>query len=307
MTNFYWSVYKNLERELIELSNQIHFDDKQLSIYSVKISELLIRCVVEIESISKDLFLNIGGEVPTDGDLYFDTDCIQLLEENWLLSKKKVIISAQNFYFLKEENKILTPLKNANKRGTSSSHWKRAYQAVKHNRVLNLKRGNIKNLLRALAALYVLNLYFKDNEFDLQKDSQALDFNESLGSEIFSIKIHIQSGTNSSGIYNKKPDFDECIYFTRTTEETAKIFYESINEVNKKKQELVSQHLMSVIQDKLKNQSNLTQENSGKIINQIVEEENKKIGTKFLIQAARGNKIKYEQLRYESILNKNQI
>ena len=56
MINLYWPIYKNLEREFIELSNWIHIDDNQLSIYSVKISELLIRCSVEIESISKDLY-----------------------------------------------------------------------------------------------------------------------------------------------------------------------------------------------------------------------------------------------------------
>ena len=30
MTNIYWPVYKNLEKELVELSNQVHIDDKQL-------------------------------------------------------------------------------------------------------------------------------------------------------------------------------------------------------------------------------------------------------------------------------------
>jgi hypothetical protein len=46
MINLFWPVYKNLEHEVVELSNKIHFDDKQLSVYSVKISELLIRCAV---------------------------------------------------------------------------------------------------------------------------------------------------------------------------------------------------------------------------------------------------------------------
>ena len=57
MTNLYWPIYKKIEKEIVELSNHIHFDDNQLSVYSVKIVELLIRCVVEIEAISKDLYL----------------------------------------------------------------------------------------------------------------------------------------------------------------------------------------------------------------------------------------------------------
>jgi len=100
MANLYWSVYKNLEKEVLELSNQIHIDDEQLKVYSIKISELLIRCSVEIESISKDLFFNEGGIEPSNRDLFFDTDCLDLLETKWLLSKKKIIISAYNFYFI---------------------------------------------------------------------------------------------------------------------------------------------------------------------------------------------------------------
>ena len=31
--NLYWSVYQNLEKELIELTNHIHVDDKQINVY----------------------------------------------------------------------------------------------------------------------------------------------------------------------------------------------------------------------------------------------------------------------------------
>lgn len=65
MNNYYWAVYKNLERELSDLSNLIHIDDKQLNVYSIKIAELLLRTVVEIESISKTLYFQNGGENQT--------------------------------------------------------------------------------------------------------------------------------------------------------------------------------------------------------------------------------------------------
>ena len=98
MTNFYWPVYKSLEQEFVNISNIVHIDDKQNSVYSVKIAELLLRCVVEIESISKDLFLKHGGKQSEDGgNLYFDTDCIAFLDSKWLLSEKKVIVSLQIF------------------------------------------------------------------------------------------------------------------------------------------------------------------------------------------------------------------
>lgn len=83
--NLYWSVYKNLEKELIRLADIIHFDDKQIDVYSVHIADLLIRTAVEIEAISKYLYECNGGNMnPVDdqGDprsLYFDSDCIQML------------------------------------------------------------------------------------------------------------------------------------------------------------------------------------------------------------------------------------
>ena len=59
--NLYWSVYQNLEKELIELTNHIHVDDKQINVYSMKISELLIRASIEFESLAKELYINNGG------------------------------------------------------------------------------------------------------------------------------------------------------------------------------------------------------------------------------------------------------
>lgn len=299
--NFYWSVYKNLEKELITLSNQIHFDDKQLTVYSVKISELIIRCAVEIESIAKDLFLENGGIMPTEGDLYFDTDCIELLENKWQLSKKQVIISAQNFYFQKDENKILTPLKKANKRGTNGVDWKKAYQAVKHNRTYNLAKGNLKHLIRVLAALYLLNIYYKKDHFDLGKDSQATSFPINLGSEIFSIKLSKNISVDANGVYKKPDDFEETVYFSKWTDESAKIFNESTTAFNRKIQELTIKHpkFIEFIQ------KNDTSKYQGKNIAWDA------LGQEAYInltrQAMRLSPIKSDQLIYEAILNKNQI
>lgn len=215
MINLYWAVYKNLERETLELSNQIHFDDAQLNIYSIKIADLLIRCSVEIEAISKDLYDRLGGPpAANETDLYFDTDCLQLLENKWLLSKKRLILSAANFYFESENNRIISPLAKAYRRGTSGSKWKQAYQAVKHNRVKNLKYGNIKNLLHALGALFMLNIYYKDEVFSLEQDSKATSFPVNMGSEIFAIKLHSFKHYGGDHNYGKGDDFDECIYLS---------------------------------------------------------------------------------------------
>lgn len=188
MSNLYWQMYKSLEREVLNLSDQVHFDDKQLNVYSLKISDLLTRCAIEIEAISKELYKQNGGDMSpkkedgTPRSLFFDEDCIALLNKLWALDKKEVIVSAANFYFTKDENRILTPLKKAHIRG--SCDWKKAYQAVKHNRISDLEKGNIKNLVRALAALYIFNIYYRNDKFELGTKPSLND--SSLGSDVFS-------------------------------------------------------------------------------------------------------------------------
>lgn len=280
-TNLFWPVFKNIEKEIISLSNDIHFDDKQLSIYSVKIAELLLRCVVEIEAISKTLYFSNGG-TKTDGkDLFFDTDCIALLETNWLLSKKQVIVSSANFYFQSDENKILYPLHKAHKRGASGADWERAYQAVKHNRVENLDKANLKHLIRAAAALFLLNLYYRDDVFELGKENKN-NFTHSL-SDIFDVKVHEYPIT--SDIYSNYPlmdDLEKSVYLTTWTDDYKKDFIEYTTELDS--------NLKKLQQDNIDKG-----EEEWKIVQRAIDKTTSKLGAS----------IKF--MRTKAVINKNQF
>ena len=303
-SNIYWTVYKIIEKELIDLSNLIHIDDKQIEIYSVKIAELLLRTVVEVESISKALYFQNGGAKPDDIDLFFDTDCLDLLEDKWLLSKKQVYVSAPNFYFALPDNRVLTPLKKANKRGTSSSDWQRAYQAVKHNRVTSLPKANLKHLIRALAALYILNLYYKNNSYVLDKDSTGTNFDSTLGSSIFSVKLHINAG--GSVVYSKKVDFDECVYLLKPTDETRDALQQKLIEINEKITERTKANILEQLTSQLQGIQATTKEEISEKVKSITD----KIKTDNLVQVTRENGRAIlktiEGLKYEAIMNKQQ-
>ena len=232
--NHYWTVYKNLESEVLSLANVIYFDDNQLNVYSIKIAELLVRCVIEIESISKELYFANGGTVLKDDEgkerhLLFDADCLSYLEKLWKLSKKEVNVVAANFYFSKPENMKLTPLHKANKRGSSSAIWNKAYQAVKHNRAGNLDKATIKSLIHAMAALYALNIYFRSEKFT----SSTVGFDTSLGSSVFSVTYCNMTGINGDDNDNRVNDTSICVlkyhdstyksYLTKQKEELGKM------------------------------------------------------------------------------------
>lgn len=296
MLNLYWPVYKNLEKEVMKLSDLVHFDDKQVSVYSVKISELLIRCSVEIESISKDLYFANGGSEPSERDLYFDTDCLMFLEGKWLISKKVIVMSSPNFHYEDEKNRVLKPLYKSYNRGGSGSDWKKAYQAVKHERVKNLSKGNIGNLIRALGTLFILNLYFRNEVFNLGKDSGAAVFSVSCGSDLFSIKMHKNFSHNGAGEYIKSTDFDESIYYVNQTQETGDVIQNSMRMYNRDLRSLVFSHpkmLKFISENDVANyQGDLAFDALG---------ENEYI--KLMQQSRRAFPLKWEQLEYEARLN----
>ena len=235
--NLYWPVYKNLEEEFLKLAGYIHFSDDQLGTYSMFIADLIVRCSVEIEALSKELYRMLGGNMsPTDSqgktrDLYFDTDCLDLLEKTWLLGKKQIAVSAINYYCTKTENKILTPLHKACKRGTSGSKWKQAYQAVKHDKRGSLKKASIENLLHAMGALYILNLYYRDEKLDLGRVYlNDCNFDNRLGSEIFSAHYCHATSVLPGQIMD-----DSCIISLPADELEKSIYIIKIDDVSFKK------------------------------------------------------------------------
>lgn len=208
----FWSVYKNLEQETLNFSRYIHFSSDQKNVYSMSIADIIVRCAVEIEAISKRIYESLGGEMnPIDNngekrDLYFDTDCLALIENKYLISKKEIIISASTFYF-EESDRIITPLYKSYKRGKSGSKWKQAYQALKHDRYGSLKKwANIECLINALGALYLLNLYFKDNVYQLKEGLESFDAR--VDSDVFSVFTYDATNiTMSPGVMD-----DSCIH-----------------------------------------------------------------------------------------------
>ncbi len=198
----FWQTYLKLEKEVLEIAKYIYIADEimtyssgdlvalgcktQLETFSPHIADLLIRTCVEIEAISKELYYKFGG-TKTRGakDLFFDEDCLKLIDIKCKTHNKVVMITCPNFNLTKEENLCFKPLKEAHKR--QGTDWERAYQALKHDRYSSLNKGTIRNLLHAMGALFLLNIYLKDIKLTSKYlEARRLDF--SLGSSIFSVK-----------------------------------------------------------------------------------------------------------------------
>lgn len=201
-SDIFWQTYLNLEKEVIKVSKYIFFTDEvlvngkggivaqscntQLETFSPHIADLLVRCCVQIEAISKELYFDNGGtKARGDSSILFDEDCLKLIDIKWQTHNKTVMVVAPFFNFVKDENRILKPLKEAHKR--QGTYWEKAYQAVKHDRYSSLHKGNVKAFIHALAALYLLNLYYRNDSWVTKyQDISKLDY--SMGSAIFTVK-----------------------------------------------------------------------------------------------------------------------
>lgn len=210
--NLFWNAYKSLERELLDLASTIHIDDKQKSTYSTRIANLLVSTAAEIETISKELYWKNGESKKEKDKPNFDTVCLKDLNEKWKITEKEVNIYCPQIY-LKKEERLLIPLKDAEKWGDDGSEWKRAYHAVKHNRANNLEQGNIENFINALAALFILNVYYKNQTFGLSYDKDGKTFDSTLGSDVFQVTFLPYPNGNDENQIKK------CIYKIKKAEE----------------------------------------------------------------------------------------
>lgn len=256
-SDIFWQTYLMLEKELINVSKYIYVTDEisinnkiqacttQLETFSPHIADLIIRTCIEIEAISKELYFDFGGEKQRgDSSLFFDEDCLKLIDKMCQTHKKTVLIVAPLFNLTKEENKIFKPLKDAHKRkGTS---WEKSYQALKHDRYFSIHYGTIKNLIYALGALYLLNIYYKD----IKLQSKYLEYNHldlSLGSSIFSVQSPKQDYITAviNGItIDEKLTADESPFVLKYTDKA----YEELIELNKKSLQERNDYLLSQLE-----------------------------------------------------------
>lgn len=179
--NLFYPIYKQLEKEFIDLSYYITFDRKQKSTYSTKIADMLLRTVSEIENLSKELckkenikFLDKKNHVRKT--VYFNEYFIRL-ENVYGLSNKLVNLILENCNKNIIDAKLRPFQKDMNIKNKDNEYkiwkWYFAYNKIKHDRVKNFRQANLENLLNSLAALFLLNVYYMDKIF--YRDDNDID------------------------------------------------------------------------------------------------------------------------------------
>lgn len=201
-SNLYESVYKNLEKDVLDLLENIYLCDDHLKVYSMKIAELILRCGSEIEAICKEIYCDNVTEGNRE-ELRFDFDCLKWLFTNWKLDEKIVEIAlyspnlSKGNHYLKPLRGAERPRKNSKSDNADCAMWKVAYMAARHNRSVEFSKCNLESLINALAALYLLNIYYRNESID----TDSAQFDTTQGSSIFRVNICDYKRPNTSDCF----------------------------------------------------------------------------------------------------------
>lgn len=220
--NLFWPIYRQIEKEFKELSYYITIDRKQLKTYSIKIADLILRTVAECENISSVIcknenikFKDKKGHVRKS--VYFN-EYIEALNNVFILDKKLVSPIFNNI----DENAFdikLQPFRKeklkVNGKEKEIIPWYNAYNKIKHDRVKNFKQANLENLITALAGLFMLNIYLKNETF---YDKDTYDYKKIVSkiedfSDVFQIDYAIKTSRDDNLNTNKYSFFDPASFW----------------------------------------------------------------------------------------------
>jgi len=158
-----WYKYSSLERDFINLTSYIPFEEQYDEIWSENFGELLVRIGGSVDSFFRSMlksrtFDNCPEIVALRNKRHLDIiDFHDAFEPIFRLSSAEVEIAYGLTYYAKR-----CPFEEF-ARG-EVPHWWNSYNHVKHEWFDCLKEATLKNTVEALAGLFVLNVLHKENQ-----------------------------------------------------------------------------------------------------------------------------------------------
>jgi hypothetical protein len=145
--NIYWNYFISIEEDLYKLSRYIEFDQNNEKVFSIELVRLLISSSSEFEVVAKEL-CNIKDQ----NKPVINIDKI----------RQNIMIFLPDIYDLEiivpRFGLNYKPLENWN--NNKNCDWWKSYNSVKHQRNNNYEKANLKNVINAIGALYIINLFY---------------------------------------------------------------------------------------------------------------------------------------------------
>ena len=183
----YWDYYLLLENDFVNTNRYIAFDLGDNNLYDEAIE------ITDVESygnslIFSDEYVKQYQSICAEVDTVLKAICCEFSESKARSMPKYTKIILEQWPALSEQkvefaSAILQPFKDWKSIGGDNTkpefsglEWWRDYTDVKHNRIENYRKANLKNVVNSLAGLYTLELYLvrhigtRDDKEDVPND-----------------------------------------------------------------------------------------------------------------------------------------
>ncbi|ADZ64987.1 hypothetical protein EFO40_00980 [Lactococcus cremoris] len=171
----FFQIYQSLEKELLGMTDYIHFSENNLDVYSVKLANFILRANVESESLLKELFKrteHYKGLTQKEKNLELENNTYTEVNEVYKLEKKTIYIASEIFYFQDKYSEPFIPFKY--KKNGKDSH--KIYNSIKHDKVNNLKKADLETAINMLGTLFILNSCFFPELIQKEQDDRSKIF-----------------------------------------------------------------------------------------------------------------------------------
>lgn len=173
----YFRYFKMLEDKFIETLRFVELSSDNFKTYSIEFDNLIKSIGSEL-----DVFLKVACDFNLDDRKNMSDYYREIISKYPNIKQQVVKINNKDLEIL--------PFKNWKESEPSKSlEWWKAYNNLKHARVLNFKEANLENTLNLLGALYILEMYFLktvyENTFEKEK---ILDVPDKYDSELMYLK-----------------------------------------------------------------------------------------------------------------------
>lgn len=168
----YWRMFLMLEKEFVKTLDYVELNTNNYTTTSIIFSKLLLSIGAEIDNIFREC-TKLSGR--SDIKYYYKV----------IINKYPTIIDQT--VNVKNTNIVLKPYAGWNESQPSKSliFWQK-YNELKHDRILNAQNASLKNVLNALAGLFIIEMYRFDDIYQTQKDTFTnMPDGEELESKLF--------------------------------------------------------------------------------------------------------------------------
>lgn len=144
--NFYWQYYLNLEDDFSNTTKFVTLDEDNFKTFSIVYQKLLLAVGSECEVLFKEL-------------CGFGSEDFKKISDYKAEIKSRNLMPLDNNVRIMRFSKMMKIAPLGEEWPEKTPYWWKKYNEVKHGRSMNYRKANLKNILYALASLYLLEEY----------------------------------------------------------------------------------------------------------------------------------------------------